>query len=294
MLQENNTHTILSFFNNDDNGRSRNSEQSSGMIVALNHISCEATLIRQYLIPKTATAISQGSVQLLPNTNVFVGWGSLQHVSEHLEDGTLIFHAQLKGGIQSYRAFKFPWVGLPRDRPTLWTYARTPQSQTVFYVSWNGATEVAAWNFYVVAGANEFGPFILAGTKRKAGFETSFIISEYHQWAFAEALGADGASLRNSTVVSTWTPGLALSMLCDDSQCPESNSTPSVHLCYTPEEFHDLKQQLDDLKALQAPMAAGTWMGQLMVVVGIILGLMGAITWLWELQGRRVMKGVKI
>ena len=36
-----------------------------------------ATLVREYTHPQKLIATSQGNVQVLPNGNVFVGWGQL-------------------------------------------------------------------------------------------------------------------------------------------------------------------------------------------------------------------------
>ena len=43
--------------------------------------------------------------------------------------------------MQSYRTYKFPWIGLPRTPPKI---AVSDDGQEL-YMSWNGATEVAEW-----------------------------------------------------------------------------------------------------------------------------------------------------
>lgn len=234
------------------------------MIVAIDHISFEATLEREYSPIETLSAVSQGSFQILSNTNVFIDWGAQPHVTEYLEDGTLVFHASVAGGGPSYRAFKQPWVGKPLDPPALWTYAHTKQSQTVFYVSWNGATEIYTWNFYIRAGLDRSESFVFVGTKNKEGFEMNFTIPEYCGSAFAEAVAANGTSLYNSSIVSTWIPGPELSALCDDWNCPEgevpapNNFQLEGERWHTPEEWKGLMEKLERQQLLQSPMTTGS------------------------------------
>jgi hypothetical protein len=50
----------------------------------------------------------QGSVQVLPNGNVFVGWGSAPVFSEFSHEGVLLSSAAFPTEGESYRAFRFP------------------------------------------------------------------------------------------------------------------------------------------------------------------------------------------
>lgn len=195
-------------------------------MIALDHTTLRAHVLNEYGGAEGLGAVSKGSVQTLPDTNnVLVGWGSEPHITEYLEDGTLVFHASISGGGDTYRVFKHDdWVGNPTDPPALWTYARTTRddSPTAFYVSWNGATEVQTWNFYVGTDREETpGSFVLAGSKDRSGFETAFSLPTYCPWAFAEAVAGNGTSLGNSSVVSPWTPRGTLAEECDDWRCPE-------------------------------------------------------------------------
>ena len=103
-----------------------------------------ATLVREYTHPQKLIATSQGNVQVLPNGNVFVGWGSSPFFSEYTEDGELLFDAEFPGSAQSYRAFRFPWKGDPDDDPAV-AVDRGPDDKVTLYASWNGATEVESW-----------------------------------------------------------------------------------------------------------------------------------------------------
>lgn len=228
MRQENATQTIFTLFNNGWDGNGPGTDQSSGLVIAIDHKHLRASVMREYGNNEKLGAVSKGSMQTLPGTNnVLIGWGSEPHLTEYLEDGTLVFHATIAGGGDTYRVFKQDWAGNPSSPPTLWTYARTrdPSSpRTAFYVSWNGATGVVTWNFYVGGERDEPRDFTLAGSSHVSGFETVFSQTGYRHKAFAEAVAADGRSLGNSSVISPWTPDGALADQCDEWHCPERES----------------------------------------------------------------------
>lgn len=195
------------------------------MRLIINHEDYTAAILQQYEAPQDPiSSLSQGSMQPLPSGNTFIGWGITPEISEHLEDGTPVFYLSLPGG-SSYRSFKSKWKGHPTNPPDLWAYARdtTATSSTTVYMSWNGATDVVAWQVYV--STSRQGPFRLAVRSSKQGFETIIRIPGQHGWSFAEAISADGLSLGNSSVVSTWVPPPALAALCDDLACPNAHLT---------------------------------------------------------------------
>ena len=74
------------------------------------------------------------------------------------------------------------------------------RSVSVYYVSWNGATEVASWDFYDGGGE-------LLGRVGRTGFETtSQQSSRYVETAYAQAISLDGIVLGKSEVVQITTP----------------------------------------------------------------------------------------
>jgi hypothetical protein len=129
---------------------------------------------------------------LLGNGNVFVGWGAAPYVTEFAESGAIAFDARLPSGGQSYRAFRFPWVGRPADRPSLEARVR------VLYASWNGATEVASWQLLEGAGAQDLRP---GSSVPRTGFETALTPATQTRSAAVVALDRRGASLGRSPVV---------------------------------------------------------------------------------------------
>ena len=74
--------------------------------------------MRKYAHPGEVLSATQGSVQVLPNGNVFIGWGSEPLFSEFSKDGELLFDATFPREVESYRAFRFPWSGRPSGLDT--------------------------------------------------------------------------------------------------------------------------------------------------------------------------------
>jgi len=124
-------------------------DHSRGIVVELDEEKMSATLLREYTSPEKTFATSQGNMQLLPNANVFIGWGSEPFISEFSCDGELLFDARFPPDGESYRAFRFPWSGRPIDGPAVAVEQR-PDDKVKLYASWNGATEVDSWE--VLAG----------------------------------------------------------------------------------------------------------------------------------------------
>ncbi|KAF7717514.1 Arylsulfotransferase family protein [Penicillium ucsense] len=220
-LFENTTHSVISFYNNGYNGFNQTHPISSGMIVLIDHVEKTATQIREYA-PAVSDLVSssQGNLQVLPNQNVFAGWGNNPFVSEHDPDGNLVLWARFaEDVVMNYRAQKFEWEGNPTDSPALWSYSRagTPVSPLQFYVSWNGATQVKTWRFF--GAQNATGPWELLAEAPKTGFETAFIHPAYFPWTRAGAIGADGQELGMSEVKYTFVPSSALREFCQMDTC---------------------------------------------------------------------------
>ena len=146
-------------------------------------------------------------MQLLDNTNVFLGWGSEPYISEFTADGTLVMQGQFgaENVSMSYRAFKADWVGNPDSTPALWSESTSSSSPTTFYTSWNGATEIASWKFF--GGATERACETELGAVDKTGFETNYTASRFYAYGYSEALDAAGRVIGTSPVRQTYVPG---------------------------------------------------------------------------------------
>jgi Arylsulfotransferase (ASST) len=206
--------TVLSLFDNGSDGYNTTTFSSSGMIISVDTSTWTATLLNQYTNPPITTTLStsQGSMQVLHNSNVFIGWGSIPQVSEFTENGDCValggFGIVNEGS--SYRAKKIStsaWTGNPDSTPAIFTYANSTSLPTTFYVSWNGATEVASWRFY---GGNTTSAvrLVAVGSAARSGFETAFTASGFFPYGFAEALDARGRQLGRSRVVPTFVPSV--------------------------------------------------------------------------------------
>ncbi|MFE9428572.1 arylsulfotransferase family protein [Kitasatospora sp. NPDC006697] len=68
-----------------------------------------ATVVRSEDQPAGLSASSQGNAQPLRDGHTFVGWGSLPYVSEFGRSGKLLFNARFPSGVNTYRAYRFPW-----------------------------------------------------------------------------------------------------------------------------------------------------------------------------------------
>lgn len=225
-LFENDTTSVISLF---DNARQSNQKvdslYSSGKIITLDHVTNLARLDKEIRSPTTSTGSlsteSQGNMQILPNSNLFFGWGAEAHISEHLSNGTPIWHAVFgqAHNPNTYRAFKAPWQGNPGlTTPALWAYGRTNSSRTAVYVSWNGATEVEAWNVYA-SESSRSSLELVAIRAPKVGFETTIILDRHYPWVAAEAVGKDGTVIRNSSLQKTFIPGDQILPFCDEMHC---------------------------------------------------------------------------
>ena len=124
---------------------------------------------------------TQGSYQFdLGNGNGFVGYGTVPMAREYgsAEDGSdLRWQARFghDGTVQSYRVFKQPWKGTPRNWDPVVVFedshfraqAQIPRA----YVSWNGATDISGWEVYAGDTKDHLEK---VGVAKKHGFETVF------------------------------------------------------------------------------------------------------------------------
>lgn len=154
-------------------------------------------------------ADTQGSLQALGGNavgNMLVGYGSWATVKEFNAKGDVIWTARFgpDAQIASYRSFKFDWHAVPSYPPCMKAVAyRSPamQKSTHIYVSWNGATDLARWNFFAQA-AHDAEP-ILIGSIPKTDFETSLIIEGYLDRVSVEPVLLNGTALPRSPVQRT-------------------------------------------------------------------------------------------
>jgi hypothetical protein len=173
-------------------------DRSRGIMVELDEQKMSVKLVREYTSPKKRLSTSQGNMQLLPNSNVLIGWGSGPFVSEFSYDGELLLNVRLPPEGESYRAFRFPWSGYPDDDPTV-AVEQGPDDKVILYASWNGATEVATWE--VLAGPRQ-GRLEWVGAVPRDGFETSMLVQTFDPYIAVRAKDHFGQVLGISAPVT--------------------------------------------------------------------------------------------
>lgn len=188
-----------------DNGASPTvHRQSRGIVVQLNRGTGSATLVTQLFHAPPLLVESQGNLQALPDGNWFLGWGQEPFFSELNPQGKTLFDAHFPLHTQSYRSFRFPWVGIPEHAP-VFSFISAGRGAGTVYASWNGATQVAAWR--VLAGASPQSLHAIL-TAPRDGFETAIALpgGTAGPYLEAQALEAGGKVLRSTAAASE--PGL--------------------------------------------------------------------------------------
>ena len=172
-----------------DNGPARKGRgQSRGIVVELDMAGMRATLVREYTHPDGLRAATQANMQALPNGNVFIGWGTEPVFSEFGGDGELVFDAGFLPEVETYRAFRFPWIGKPDDAPAL-TAERGSGDEVAVHASWNGATEVATWQALTGPAPGQLKP---VGSVPRNGFETAITVRNAGSYVAVEARDSSG------------------------------------------------------------------------------------------------------
>jgi hypothetical protein len=135
---------------------------------------------------------------------VFVGWGSRSYFSEYAPSGRQIFSAWMHSPIQSYRAYRFHWVGKPLWPPAI-AIRTSSAARDRIYMSWNGATRVVKWR--IEAGAAGQGSFTTIKTVPWQSFETSTqVLATKGPYFRVQALSANGRLLPHGTSPAVQAP----------------------------------------------------------------------------------------
>jgi Arylsulfotransferase (ASST) len=180
-----------------DNGNVNVEKQSHAIQLQLDEDAMKASLLRKYTHPSKLRSETQGSVQVLPNGNVFVGWGSSPVISEFSHAGDLLFDAEFPAEDETYRAFRFTWKGYPNYDPAIAAESRKGDEVKI-YASWNGATEFATWRVLAGGGPKKLKELASAP---KEGFETVITVNTNEPYVAVQALDASGKVLGSSRAI---------------------------------------------------------------------------------------------
>jgi len=182
---------LISIF--DDGGIPYVEPQARALLIRLDGVRMRARLVRRFTHrPGAIHSRFMGNAQVLGNGNILVGWGSEPFVTEFAPSGRIVLDVRLPRGGQNYRAFRSQWTGRPTTAPIAVAHPYA------VYASWNGATDVAAWELHS-------GPFAgaLEQVRRlpRAGFEIRFPRPPGAKVAVVVAIDHHGRPLGRSKLV---------------------------------------------------------------------------------------------
>ena len=167
--------------------------QSRGIVLRVDERRKTATLLHTYVHRPPITAVDQGNMQKLPNGNYLIGWGHEPYVTEFGPQGKALLDLRFaRRGADSYRAYRFPWIGRPHKKPAIAVEGNT------LYASWNGATEVKSWQLLGGAEKDKLRPLLAVP---KDGFETAIALPMTAAWVAVRALDRLGRSMARSAAV---------------------------------------------------------------------------------------------
>lgn len=153
----------------------------------------KATLARSFVHRPPIVAVDQGNMQRLPRGHYFVGWGHQPYFTEFGPRGTILFDGRFgRGRVDSYRAYRLPWIGRPVRPPAVGVRGRNA------YVSWNGATEVVAWELFEGPRKTDLRP---VRTVAKKSFETRIPLGIESGWIAVGGLDRRQRSLGRSAAM---------------------------------------------------------------------------------------------
>lgn len=248
-IVDNERETVLSLFDNASNGPyNTTKDYSAGMIVRIDHVEKTARLLKEYASPDKRLCSSQANMQVLdPQTgidnqyygNVVLGWGNWAYWSESKADTaeTVWYGKIADADTMNYRTMKFNWTGKPITKPAIWTYSKTgtagdwakgeeeKEGGLSWFVSWNGATEVATWRLFGSTTSRN-GPWTKIGDIPKKGFETIHRDPTFCPYTCVEAVDRSGEVLGRSLGMKAFVPQGKLFELggCDDFGCAQRSN----------------------------------------------------------------------
>jgi hypothetical protein len=190
---------VLTLFDNGSDGPIRTATQSRALRLAVDERRRTVRLTHAYRHPDPLLASSMGSVEILPNGHVIVGWGAEPFISEFTPDGRATADLRLVPGQLSYRGFRQPWLGTPASAPALAVRRKARTGERTLYASWNGSTETAYWQILLGGHPHAMTP---AGTAPRTGFETAIALGTADGYVAVVALDRFGGQLARSKTIA--------------------------------------------------------------------------------------------
>lgn len=190
---------VITVFDNGSDGPTRSQSQSRGLRLALDETRRTVGVAATYLHPDPLLASSMGSVQMLPEGRVMVGWGAEPFVSEFTAQGSLVADLRMVPDQLSYRGLRLPWHATPDSVPAVTVRRASGDRSRTLYVSWNGATDIAYWQVLAGRQRSDLRP---VGTFIRRGFETEIPLGSADGYAAVVARDQLGGRRATSATVA--------------------------------------------------------------------------------------------
>lgn len=189
--------TFSLFDNADGEGPLKATAKSSkGMIFRINPARKTTSLVKAFYHPSGLLTPSQGNTELLPDGNVFVGWGTRRFCTEYTPDGQVVLDLEYSSVLPTYRCYRGSWTGNPPDS-SIAVKSEKSGSDSLIWVSWNGDTRVSNWR--VMAGGSE-GALSPVANLPRSGFETMIPVTGQPDRFRLIGLDRDGRILGRSKI----------------------------------------------------------------------------------------------
>ena len=188
---------IISLHNNEQASFTGYTSLTTGMVLDVELQGSKRVTLksRMWDAAEPVYAESQGSYQSLGNGHVLMQHGATPKIEEYDENGAIVMRARFGYDItmQSYRAYRYPWVGRPATKPDVVACLDEEKGKTAVYVSWHGATDVEYWKVY---SGNE-----VKVTALRNGFETTILVDGLTSGdaVAVEAVGGVGDGMRSES-----------------------------------------------------------------------------------------------
>jgi hypothetical protein len=190
----------MTVFDDGFDGRTRSHRRSRGLVLDVDLAGRRVSVARADTSPAGLLSSGMGNAQLLPDGHLLVGFGDDPYSTEFDADGRVVANLQMPHGQHSYRSFRAPWSGRPAEPPAVAVRrGGSGAAEATMYVSWNGATDVAAWR--VLAAARRGDPLRPVARAARTGFETAVGLGRGSGVAVAVAVDAAGRELGRSAPV---------------------------------------------------------------------------------------------
>jgi hypothetical protein len=181
----------LTMFDNEAAPKLR--KQSRGLVLRIDERKRTAVVVHSFVHTPPLVAVDQGNMQKLANGHFLVGWGHQPYVTEFGPHGKPLLDLRFaRKGVDSYRAYRFGWIGRPHDKPAVAVEGDS------LYVSWNGATEVRSWQLLGGPDKKKLRPLLEVP---KTGFEDAIALPEDVPWVAVRALDRLGRSMARSAAI---------------------------------------------------------------------------------------------